>query len=291
MAEEEGGGILMKKKAIAIQKDNGKWWCYVVAVLLVIIFLLPMYVLLNISFREIQDIGSKLALPKVATIKNYVDAFVSGDLWIGFKNSVILVVETVLVEIVFSALAAYGLARSGGKLADKIRSLNMGIMMIPSLALLVGTYSLMAKLSMTNTLWGLALLTAAGGMPATTFMYTNFIVSIPVALDEAAAIDGAGILTTFFRIIMPQLKVVTVTRIIISAVGCWNNYLMPMFLLQNKSKFTVILVIKSAFNATNGLGNLPLACATCSLGLLPVILLYLFLQRYIIAGQLDSAVK
>lgn len=90
---------------------------------------------------------------------------------------------------------------------------------------------------------------------------------------------------------MPQLKAVTVTRIIMSATGCWNNYLMPMYLLQDKSKFTIILVIKSAFNRTNGVGNLPKACATCALGLLPVILLYLFLQKYIIEGQIDSSVK
>lgn len=281
----------MKKKTIKLSSDSTRWWYYAIAIVVVVIFLLPIYVLLNISFREIQDIGSKLAFPEIVTFQNYIDAFINGDLWSGFKNSVILVIETVAVEIICSALAAYGLARSGGKLAQKISSLNMGIMMIPSLALLVGTYSLMAKLSMTNTLWGLALLTAAGGIPATTFMYMNFIVAIPTALDEAAAIDGAGVLSTFFRIIMPQLKAVTVTRIIISAVGCWNNYLMPMYLLQNKSKFTVILVIKSAFNATNGLGNLPLACATCALGLLPVIVLYLFLQRYIIEGQIDSAVK
>lgn len=283
--------IAVKQKNCSISDEKPRWWYYLIAVILVFIFLFPVYVLLNISFRTIQDISSKLTLPQQWTLQNYIDAFTGGDLWVGFKNSIILVVETVVVEIVASALAAYGLARSSGKVAEFIRSLNMGIMMIPPVALLVGTYSLMANLHMTNTLWGLALLTAAGGIPATMFMYINFIVSIPKALDEAAAIDGAGVLTTFFRIIMPQLKAVTVTRIIMSAVGCWNNYLMPMFLLQNKSKFTIILVIKSAFNATNGLGNLPLACATCVLGLLPVILMYLFLQKYIIEGQLDSSVK
>lgn len=114
----------------------------------------------------------------------------------------------------------YGLARSSGRLAESIRNINMGIMMIPSVALLVGTYGLMVKFHMTNTLYGLALLSAAGGIPGTMFMYVNFVVSIPTALDEAAAIDGAGVLRTFTQIIMPQLKAVTVTRIIMSATGC-----------------------------------------------------------------------
>ena len=196
---------------------HSTWWCYIVAVLLILIYLLPIYIMLNLSFRTIQDVGSKLSLPAMWNFQNYIDVFKSGDLWLGFKNSIVLVVETVVLEIVFSALAAYGLARSNGKIAESIRNVNMGIMMIPGVALLVGTYGLMVKFHMTNTLYGLALLSAAGGIPGTMFMYVNFVVSIPVALDEAAAIDGAGVLRTFAQIIMPQLKAVTVTRIIMSA--------------------------------------------------------------------------
>jgi len=261
-------GKLKKSKG---PNTHSVWWCYIVAILLILIYLLPIYIMLNLSFRTLQDLGTKLSLPAAWNFGNYVEVFKSGDLWLGFKNSIILVVETVTLE--------------------SIRNINMGIMMIPSVALLVGTYGLMVKFHMTNTLYGLALLSAAGGIPGTMFMYVNFVVSIPTALDEAAAIDGAGVLRTFTQIIMPQLKAVTVTRIIMSATGCWNNYLMPMYLLQDKSKFTIILVIKSAFNRTNGVGNLPKACATCALGLLPVILLYLFLQKYIIEGQIDSSVK
>ena len=104
-------------------------------------------------------------------------------------------------------------------------------MMIPTVALLVGTYSLMTRLGLVNNLAGLAFLLAAGGIPGCMFMYANFVTAIPVALDEAAMIDGANIFQTFFRIILPQLKAVTVTRLIIVATGCWNQYLMPLYLL------------------------------------------------------------
>ena len=210
-------GKLKKSKG---PNTHSVWWCYIVAILLILIYLLPIYIMLNLSFRTLQDLGTKLSLPAAWNFGNYVEVFKSGDLWLGFKNSIILVVETVTLEIVLSALAAYGLARSSGRLAESIRNINMGIMMIPSVALLVGTYGLMVKFHMTNTLYGLALLSAAGGIPGTMFMYVNFVVSIPTALDEAAAIDGAGVLRTFTQIIMPQLKAVTVTRIIMSATGC-----------------------------------------------------------------------
>ena len=89
---------------------------------------------------------------------------------------------------------------------------------------------------------------------------------------------------------MPQLKA-AITRMIMTAVGSWNNYLMPVFLLQKKSKYTIILLIKTAFDSSGNVGNLPQAAATCVLGILPIIILYIFAQRYIIEGQIDSAVK
>lgn len=264
---------------------------FVVSFILILIYLLPIYILITMSLRTLQDTGSMLKLPSIINLGNYISAFQDASLLKGFKNSVIVVLITLVVEIIFSALGAYGIARSSNKLSNFIRQGSMAIMMIPSTALLVGTYSLMVKLHMSNTLWGLALLTAATGMAGSMFMYVNFIVSIPVALDEAAMIDGASMLQTFFFIIMPQLKAITVTRIIMSATGCWNQYLMPMYLLQDKTKHTIILVIKAAFNNSSGVSNVPRACATCVIGILPIIILYLFLQKYIIEGQIDSAVK
>lgn len=264
---------------------------YLIAAVLIMIYLVPLYILINLSLRTPTDFSSKLIFPKVLNLENYISVLKSGELWNGFKNSIILVAETVVLEIFISALGAYGLARSNSRLAKILSQSSMAIMMIPAVALLVGTYSLMVKFHMSNTLWGLALLLAATGIPATLFMYINFVKTIPIALDEAATIDGASTLQTFFYIIMPQLKAITVTRVIIAATACWNQYLMPMYLLQDKSKHTIILVIKAAFNQYNGVGNLPKACATCALGLLPIILLYVFLQRYIIEGQLDSSVK
>lgn len=83
---------------------HSTWWCYIVAVLLILIYLLPIYIMLNLSFRTIQDVGSKLSLPAMWNFQNYIDVFKSGDLWMGFKNSIVLVVETVVLEIVFPRL-------------------------------------------------------------------------------------------------------------------------------------------------------------------------------------------
>lgn len=276
----------MKKK----KKSNAKY--YIISAVLVVIYLLPIYVMLNQSFRYYTDLSPRLFFPEIWTLSNYIETFASSELFNAFKNSVIYVVEVSAIEIIFGSLAAYGLARAGGRISRGLRTLNIVIMMLPPLSLLVGTYSLMVNLNMVNQIWALSLQTAAMGMASTMFFYTSFIVSIPRELDESAALDGAGTLRTFFQIIFPQLKAITVTRLVMVAIGTWNNYSMPTYLLTNVSKQTVILVIRKAFSvAAAAVQNVPLACAKCVIGLLPVIILYLVLQRFIIEGQLDSVSK
>ncbi len=283
----------MEAKLKARPAREGKWWYYVLALLFVVAYLLPIYVLLNLSIRTVQTMNSALAIPRVSdwNWSNYLESLGNSEIWMGFKNSLVIAAATIVLEVGISALSAYGIARSTSKLTTHMRTVNILIMMIPGIALLVGTYGLMVKLKMVNSLLGLALLSAAGGIPGTMFMYVNFVVSIPRALDEAAEIDGAGVLRTFFSIILPQLRAVTVTRVIMTAVGSWNNYLAPMFLLTDKSKYTTILSIKAAFAGSNGVKDVPLACAACVIGLVPIIAIYLAMQRFIIEGQMDSAVK
>lgn len=278
--------------AAAPKKKQSHTKYYVISAVLVLIYLLPIYVMLNQSFRLSTDLSPRLYLPEVWTFQNYIDAFTDSSLLNAFKNTFIHVVEVCSLQIVLGGIGAYGLARAGGRLSNALRGFNISVMMIPSLSLLVGTYSLMVKMNMINKIWALSLQAAAIGMSSTMFFYTSFIVSIPKELDEAAELDGAGIFQTFFRIIMPQLKAVTVTRLIIIAVGTWNSYAMPTYLLTNTRKSLVMQVVRQAFYSVAGaVQNVPLACAKCAVGLLPVILLYIFLQRFIIEGQLDSINK
>lgn len=281
-----------KPRKIYAPNKRVKAGVYIIAAFCVIIYLIPIYVMLNQSFREVTDLTPRLYLPAKWTLDNYIEAFTNSELWNAFKNSLIYVVEVCALEIVLGGLAAYGLARAGGKISTALRTFNICIMMIPSLSLLVGTYSLMVHFGMINKIWALSMQTAAIGMSGTMFFYTAFIISIPKELDEAAAIDGAGIFRTFFQIILPQLKPITVTRLIMIAVGTWNNFAMPTYLLTDTSKATVIQIVRKSFYAVAGaVQNVPLACAVCAVALIPVIILYILLQRYIIEGQLDSVSK
>ena len=121
------------------------------------------------------------------------------------------------------------------------------------------------------------------------YMYSNFISTIPESLDEAAAIDGAGNLQTFFQVILPQLKPVTVTVVILQGVGIWNEYMYSLYIMQKSSMFTVTLQISSYFSAAKqDYGG---AAAAAVVGMLPIVVLYLFLQKYFIQGAVEGAVK
>ncbi len=284
--------VKMTSEILNTREHSGRILDYVISAFLILLYLLPIYVLINLSLRYLTDLTPRLYWPSEVTFSNYIEAFANDSLWRSMLNSAVYVAEVVALEVVLGGLASYGLARAGGKIAGALRTFNMSVMMIPTLSLLVGTYSLMVKFGMVNKLWALSLQTAAMGMAGTMFFYTSFIVTIPRELDEAAAIDGAGILRTYAHVVFPQMKAITVTRIIMIAVGTWNNYAMPSYLLTNTEKSTVILIVRKAFYVAAGsVQNTPLACAECAVALLPVMLLYVFLQRYIIEGQLDSVNK
>ncbi len=165
----------------------------------------------------------------------------------------------------------------------------MGVMMIPPLSILVPLYSFMAKIQGINSYWGMIVTLITFQLPTSIFLFSSFITSIPVALEEAAAIDGCGPFQTFFRIIMPQLKPVTASVIIITGVNCWNNYQFALYLLQSPRIKTITLAIAGFFSADSA--NVNGAAAAAFIGILPMVAVFLFLQKYFIQGMVDSAIK
>ena len=265
------------------------WWKYLISLVLIVIYLFPFYVIINVSLKSFTDTTSRIQFPAEIYWGNYESVISSGDIFMGIKNSLIITVFVLLVEIVLGCMAAYALARNQSKLNEVVRSLIMSVMMITPLTILVGVYSTMSAIHATSTYWGMVVVLSAFGLPLTILLYTNFISSIPTSLDEAAAIDGASNLQVFFRVILPQLKTVTVTVIILQGVSVWNEYTYGYYFLQKTSMRTITLVIKTYFSAvSNDYGG---AAATAVIGMLPLVVVYLFLQKYFIQGTVDSAVK
>ena len=271
-------------------QKKGYWWKYLLAALIVFVYLIPLYVLVLQSFKGISDASGALGLPEVFLVENYTDILKDGSIFRAFKNSAIVTVFTVILEIVFGCMAAYPLSRNESKLNNFVRNIFLGVMMIPPLTILVGVYTFLVGIKASNTYWGLILTLVAFGLPMAVYMFTNFISSIPRALDEASIIDGANILQTFFYIILPQLKPIVATVTILHGVSAWNEYAYSMYILQKPELLTVTLTIKKFFSSSSG-NNYGGAAAAAVLAILPITIIYLFLQDAFVQGQVDSAVK
>lgn len=269
--------------------EKTAWWRIPVALLVLLVFLAPFYILLSVAFRSPQDLNSYWIFPSELYLENFRSAIEEGAILLSIFNSLVVTVGAVVLVTVVGALAAYPLARRRTRVNGGIKAFVLGIMMVPPLSILVSLYSVMVKIHGVNECWGIILILVTFELPLSIFLYTNFISSIPVALDEAAAIDGSGPVRTFFQIILPQLKPVTASVVILTGVHCWNDYQFSLYILQSPKLRTIPLAIASYFSQTTS--NINAAAAAALLAILPVVIVFLFLQKYFIQGMVDSAIK
>ena len=261
----------------------------VAAIVICAIQLVPLYITLTVALKPQTDLSSYWALPVRAAWSNFARAVESGGLIRAFANTAAITAASTALVVLLAAMAAYPLARSGSRLNKTVSSFVLSIMMVPALSLLVPLYVLLVRMRAVSTYWGITLVHVAFNLPLAIFLFTNFIKTIPRELDEAAVIDGSSIYGIYYRIILPLLKPVTVTVIILTSVAVWNDFQYSLYFLQRPSMRVVTLSISSFF-ATSG-SDPHVAAAGAILAILPVTLLYVFLQRYFVKGMVDSALK
>ena len=266
-----------------------KVWVPVVAVLISALHFSPFYILLNMSFKKMSDLSSRWKTPDYIYLDNFKAALENKDIGNAFINTAIITFFSILFIVLVGSMAAYPLARRKTKWNKLLKRLIMGVMMVPPLTILVPLYSTMVSLHGISTYWGIITMLVTFNLPLSIFLFCNFISSIPIALDEAASIDGAGYFRTFFQIILPQLKPVITSVIILTGVNCWNDYSFSLYLLQSPKLKTITMVIANYFSMHNI--NLNVSAATALISVLPMVLAFLFLQKYFVQGMVDSAIK
>lgn len=279
---------MAKKKGNTYLKNN-QWWKYAISVFVILLYLLPIYAVIAMAFKSPQDLSPRLLLPNGLYFGSFQKVIENGNILNALKNTAIITVFVIVIEVIAGCLAAYPLARNRSKLNNFIMNVVLAIMMIPTLSIVVGVYTLLVSMKAVSTYWGIVLVTAAFGLPLSIFLYRNFIGAIPESLDEASAIDGASVLQTFFHVILPQLAPVTVSVIIMKGIGAWNEFDFSLYVLQKSSMYNITLTVRQFFAESSA--DLNAAAAGALLGILPPILVYLFLQKYFVQGALDSAVK
>ena len=258
-----------------------------------IVMVYPLLWMISASFKTNREIFSSLSLmPTEILWDGYSKGWQSSGQYTfatDFANTFVMVIPTVLLTVASSLPVAYGFARFRFKGKGLLFTLVIASLMLPTEVIIIPRYMLFNKLGWLDSYMTFYAPAAVGCYPFFVFMMVQFLRGLPRDLDESACIDGCGPFQTFFRIIMPQLKPVTASVVIITGVNCWNNYQFALYLLQSPKIKTITLAIAGFFSADSA--NVNGAAAAAFLGILPVIVVFLFLQKYFIQGMVDSAIK
>ena len=265
---------------------------HVVCILLSILSIIPFWIMIvnaTRSTNQIQQHALSL-IPSHYMLNNFkILTSKSFNPLVGLANSLIISIGATLLNVYFSSLTAYALVAYEWKLRNAFFSFVVGVMMIPAQVTMIGFYQMVYKIGMTNKLSMLILPAIAA--PATVFFMRQYLYpTLSIEIVQAARIDGAGEFRTFNGIVLPIMKPAIATQAIFSFVNSWNNLFTPLVLLTNKDKFTMPIMVSllrgDIYRTEFGSVYMGL-----TLTVLPLIIMYLILSKYIIAGVALGGVK
>lgn len=260
-----------------------------IAWIISLICLIPLLLIVFNSFKDkLSAAKMDLKLPAFPLqFENFSVVIEKGKLVQSFFNSMVYSTGSVALCLILSALAAYVLSRNATKLNSFLYMfIVLGITMPINYVALT---KVMMFFHINNTRGGIILLYAAMQIPFSVFLMHGFVARIPIELDEAAVIDGCGPIRLFFIIVLPLLKPAVATVVVLTFLNTWNEFVSPLYFLGNSEKWPMTLSVYNFFGMYFKDWNL--VCADILLTSLPVIIVYLLGQKYIVSGMTSGAVK
>lgn len=267
---------------------------YILLLILSAVFLAPIFIILLNSVKNNFYISeSPFSFPDEETFvgfENFIKGFTQSDFMRSFFNSAFITVFSVAGIVLMTSMTAWYIVRVNNRFTKIIYYLFVFSMIVPFQMVMYTMTYFVFELNL-NSLIGIVFIYLGFGAGLSVFMFSGFIKSIPRELEEAATIDGCGPIKTFFLIVFPILKPTAITVAILNAMWIWNDYLLPYLVLGSGENKTLPVAVQMAL--TGGYGNKDMGAlmAMLVLAILPIIILYLFCQKYIIRGVVAGAVK
>lgn len=273
----------------AFMRTKGKRMLLFLVVLLIsTVYIIPILMMLLGSFKtQGEALALDLSLPSHFEFQNYVHVIETGSILRGYMNSLIITVFSVVVILVGGATTGILISRRRDKLSKGIY--YYFIFGLTATMQTVTTYALILKMGLYGSYVGVILVFVAINLPFAIMTFSSFVKGIPREIDEAAMIDGSGPFTLIFRILIPIMKPITITNLIIAAVGVWNNFMVPLYLMNSSAKMTIPMTVFNFYGLYARSWNYVFAALTITV--LPIVVLYLCLQKYIVEGMTAGAVK
>ena len=264
---------------------------YLSLIIASLIAVVPIVVVVLASFKTSSELGSTgvLELPKsFLNFENYKIAFVDGKMLLGFRNTIIILVLSLAATVLTGTMTAYVLHRFKFKGKDLICNLFLIASLIPSITMQMSVFQIIVKLHLFNTLFSTVIL-YAGTDIISIYIFLQFMDNIPLSLDEAAIMDGAGLTKIFTTVILPLLKPAIVTVVILKGVVFYNEFYTP-YLYMPKTELAVISTALFRFKGPYGT-KWEVICAGVIITLLPALIMFLVMQKKIYSGLTSGSVK
>ncbi|OKL48572.1 ABC transporter permease [Boudabousia liubingyangii] len=267
-----------------------RYWIRTVLVLgLTAIVMLPLYYIFVSTFKTQTEMAlSPFALPKSFSLENYKTVFTSLPVGQAFLNTIIVTVSAVAFQVFIGSLAAYGMILRKTWFTSAVGAVLLVGFTIPVQATLIPIYRMEAHYHLTNSLKGL-IIVYLGSAVFCYFLIVGYMRKLPMELIEAARIDGAGPWTIYWRIVLPLIRPILTTVVVFQTLATWNDFLWPNILLSSGDRQTIVLQV---FNAVGEFStDWPLFMTITVIALVPVMIFFVFTQRWIVAGLISGSVK
>ena len=262
---------------------------------LVVIFatllsLFPVYFMAVSAFKTKGDyLDNKWSLPASPILSNFATAFAGEKFFIRFVNSTTLTVGAVGVSLIIACLAAYAFARMDFPGKRTLFNLILSLMVIPPVVMVVPLFVSMVRWKLVNTYQGVILIYVGLLLPFSIYLMTNFFLTVPKEIVEAARIDGCSNWGVFWQIMLPLSAPAIITLVVVNALWVWNELLIALVFLQ-KDELKTLMVGIAALRSRNYV-DIPATMAGLLIATIPIVVLYLFGQKYFIRGLVSGAVK
>lgn len=264
---------------------------YTVLVVLSLVFLLPFYIIVrNALMTQAEITGFDWVWwPETPQWSNFTDLFDNSQIRMaaGLRVSAIVAVTTLVLQTLFASMGGYALARIPFRGRELFFSFVLLTLMIPGAVTFVPTYVVVAELGGINTLWGIIVPGLFSGFA--TFLFRQFYLDFPAELEEAGRLDGNSYMGVYFRLLLPNSLGIMAALGVLSFIGSWNAFLWPVIVGQSPETRTVQVVLSTFLTAQTI--NLPALFAGAAVGAAPLVIVFLFLQRYIVQGVRMSGIK
>lgn len=266
---------------------------FFVLLTLSVLFLVPIIIVIINSFKSRIYISSQsLKLPNAETfvaLENYINGVTSSDFFSAFLRSLFITVVSVILIVLFASMAAWYIVRSNSKITKGIYYMLVFSMIVP-FQMVMYTMTYVTNRANLDNVFGITFVYLGFGAGLSVFMLCGFIKSIPLEIEEAAMIDGASPIQAFFTVVFPMLKPTAITVAILNTMWIWNDYLLP-YLVLGSDKKTIPVAIQLAMQGAYGSTDYGGFMAMLVLAIVPIIIFYIFCQKYIIKGVVAGAVK